>query len=75
MKTLATFILLLSIATSAQAQDSASKTIETPVSTKIIVNETSVKMKKAVARLYRSKDARVKRELTFTNKNITSKLT
>ncbi len=73
MKTIATFILVLFIGVAAKANTTAKEvkvtTIEMSIVTDIVIKETA-KLEKTteVARLYRRKNSRVKKALSFTTK-------
>lgn len=77
MKTIATIFFILFIGTAAQAQDNTNDvqviTVETASVTET-VKELNLETKTEVARLYKFKNARVKKELSFTTKRNTAQM-
>ncbi|MEA1785012.1 hypothetical protein U1E44_02815 [Arenibacter sp. GZD96] len=76
MKTILTFFFILFIGVAAQAQN-ATPEVKVETSTmgiKTSTNEVSDENENSVARLYRFKNAQVKKALSFTTKNNRPKL-
>ncbi len=77
MKTIAAIFFFIFIATSVQAQDNTSaikvKTIEMGIVTETAF-ELNLETKTQVARLYKFKNARVKKELSFSTKRNAAKM-
>lgn len=77
MKTIATIFFIFFIGTAAQAQkntkDLKATTIETTIATET-VKELNLKTNTEVARLYKFKNARVKKALSFTTKRNRAKM-
>ncbi len=73
MKTLATLIILLFMATAAQARKIEVNNIEKAAVTDFHTNETLPKIDRTLAHLYRSKGFRVKKELAFMTKTVRTK--
>ena len=71
MKTLLTLIFILFIGVAAQAQDSASETRVIAIEMSIATSTTN---ENTVARVYRYKNSRVKKALSFTTKRNKAKL-
>ena len=72
MKTLITLIFVLFIGMAAQAQDAKMSTIEMGIATEITqVNRVK---ENSVARLYKFKNSRIKKALSFTTKKNKAKL-
>ncbi len=77
MKTIATIFFILFIGTAAQAQDTV-KDVKVDTVEMTIVTETATTIKldetKQVARLYKFKNSRVKKELSFATKRNSPKM-
>jgi hypothetical protein len=71
MKAIATLIFILLIGFTAQAQETTVE-VETETAKKEIVTETT--KENSVARLYRFKNSRIKKELSFKTSKNTAKL-
>ena len=71
MKTLLTIIFIFFISFAAQAQDNTAE-VKTETAKKEIVTETATE--NSVARLYRFKNSRIKKELSFKTSKNTAKL-
>ena len=71
MKTLLTIIFIFFISFAAQAQDNTAD-VKTETAKKEIVTETA--KENSVARLYRFKNSRIKKELSFKTNRNTAKL-
>jgi len=71
MKTIATIFFIFFIGFAAQAQDTTSEVIVETAKKEIV---TSTVKETSVARLYRFKNSRIKKELNFKTKRNTSKL-
>jgi len=71
MKTLLTIIFIFFISFAAQAQDNTAE-VKTETAKKEIVTETATE--NSVARLYRFKNSRIKKELSFKTKRNAAKL-
>jgi hypothetical protein len=71
MKAIATLIFILLIGFAAQAQETTVE-VETETAKKEIVTETT--KENSVARLYRFKNSRIKKELSFKTSKNTAKL-
>jgi hypothetical protein len=71
MKTIVTLIFVLFIGVAAQAQDSI---VDTKVETIEMSIVTSTTKENTVARLYKNKNSRVKKALSFTTKRNKAKL-
>ena len=78
MKTLATLIFILFIGATAQAQNTTKQvkveTIEMTIVTSIDVKEVVLEKTNDVARLYKFKNARIKKALSFTTKRNKAKM-
>lgn len=72
MKTIATLVFVLLIGFTAQAKDASVVSFETGFVS--AVKEVKVQDENKVARLYRFKNSRVKKELNFSTKNNKAKL-
>lgn len=77
MKTIFTLLIILTIGVSAQAQNSTEEikveTIEMTIVTESSTEEATIETKKEVARLYKFKNSRIKKALSFTTKRNKSK--
>ncbi|QBA64606.1 hypothetical protein [Muriicola soli] len=71
MKTLVTIFFIFFISFAAQAQENTAE-VKVETAAKEIVTETA--KENSVARLYRFKNSRIKKELSFKTRKITSKL-
>ncbi|MGB5379015.1 hypothetical protein [Muriicola sp.] len=71
MKTIATIFFIFFISFAAQAQNTTTE-VKTETAAKEIVTETTTE--KSVARLYRFKNSRIKKELSFKTAKNTAKL-
>lgn len=75
MKTIATLIFVLFIGVGAQAQDvKVDVTVETVEMTPEVLRVTSTSTENSVARLYKFKNSRVKKALSFTTKRNKAKM-
>ncbi len=77
MKTIATIFFIFFIGTAVQAQDNTNEVKVTTVETTIVtetVKELNLETKTEVARLYKFKNARVKKALSFTTKRNKAKM-
>ncbi|QBA64603.1 hypothetical protein [Muriicola soli] len=71
MKTLVTIFFIFFISFAAQAQENTAE-VKVQTAAKEIITETA--KENSVARLYRFKNSRIKKELTFKTRKSTSKL-
>ena len=78
MKTIATLIFVLFIGVSAQAQNNTKEvkveTIEMTIVTSTVKEEVELETKTEVARLYKFKNSRIKKALSFTTKRNKAKM-
>ncbi len=77
MKTIATIFFIFFIGTAANAQNNTNDVEVTTFETVIVtetVKELNLETKKEVARLYKFKNARIKKALSFTTKRNKAKL-
>lgn len=78
MKTIVTLIFVLFISVAAQAQNPSNEvkveTIEMTVVTPSVAKEVSSETKTEVARLYKFKNSRIKKALSFTTKRNKAKM-
>lgn len=78
MKTIATLIFILFISTAAQAQNATTQvkveTVEMTIVTATEKNEVTLEKTTEVARLYKFKNARIKKALSFTTKRNKAKM-
>ncbi len=78
MKTIATLIFVLFIGVSAQAQTATEEvkveTIEMTIVTATVKEELKLETKTEVARLYKFKNSRIKKALSFTTKRNKAKM-
>ena len=78
MKTIATLIFILFIGVAAQAQNATEQvkveTIEMTIVTSTEIKEVVLKSSNEVARLYKYKNSRIKKALSFTTKRNKAKM-
>jgi len=73
MKAITTIFFILVLGITAQAQD-VKKTLEKEIVTEVSFNEVTVEKENTIARLYKSKNHRIIKALSFTTKKNKSKL-
>lgn len=74
MKTLVTIIFIFFIGIAAQAQDTSSEVKVNTVEMSIVTTTTSTAKENTVARVYKFKNSRIKKELSFKTKRNKAKL-